>query len=191
MEKILLKGIFIEHLLIKNTVEDIQLPEIILETDTAFWEELEMNEKQPLNISHEQSEMACWSCSLFFDEKPWGIPIFSSNEIIIAENKYEFHNNLLDSTSRTEKNNMKFMGNFCSVCCAVRFLEESSEIPEHCKQNYKNLLYHLYEQYIGKKVAFIPLAYPKYKMRIYCGKDGWSEQEFKEKNRQLEKQYVV
>lgn len=190
MNKILLKGIFIEHLLNKDNFTSDQLPETIVETDNEFWEELEKSNKNQIIIDN-QVELACWCCGLFFEEQPWGIPIFTTSDIgETSSENYELHNNLLDSMSRTEKKHIKFIGNFCSVCCAVRFLNETSEIPVHCKENYRNLLYYLYEQKICKKVTFIPMAYPKHRMCIYSGKEGWSEKEFKEKNKQLEHQFI-
>ncbi len=191
MNKILLKGIFIDHLLNKGIIENDKLPETIIETDNLFWDELEKKHIDN-KVQENQIELACWCCGLFFEETPWGIPIFTSSEInIVNDEKYELHNNLLDSVSRKEKKHVKYMGNFCSVCCAIRFLNETSEIPDNCKDNYRNLLYYIYEQKICKKITFIPMAHPKHKMSLYSGKDGWSEQEFKEKNKQLERQFVI
>lgn len=196
MDKILLKGIFINHLSTRDVIEDIKVPETIIETDQFFWEELEKTSSLSLERGNEEitekTELACWSCGLFFEESPWGIPVFSSSDIEpTTAAHYELHHNLLDSTSRAEKKGTKDMGNFCGVCCAIRFITESPEIPRNLKKIYTNLLYHKYEQMVGRKISYIPPAHPRYKMRIYCGQDGWSEQEYKEKNKQLEKYLIL
>ena len=191
MDKILLRGIFIENINNYKEEEDNNYINTIVEDNKNFWDELEKTYEIQEN-KKETTDLACWSCSLFFEDKAWGIPIFTNNDIINERSEeYHIHNNTLDSTSRLEKKITFYYGNFCSICCAMRYLLESIELPSNYKQIYKNLLYYTYEKVVGHRITYIPPAHPKTKMKIYCGKDGWSEEEYREKNRILEKYMII
>jgi len=81
-------------------------------------------------------------------------------------------------------------GNFCSVFCAIRYLKETTDFPEACKENYRNMLYLYYERQTGIRVNYIPPSLPKTLMQIYAGEKGLSETDYKAANRALEKQIL-
>jgi hypothetical protein len=193
--RILLKNIFIEKYYCVKEAENI-LPTISISENDNFWQSLE---KEKIHIKPailEKTNLACWYCGLFFDEKPSNIPIFlfkdtikmqydlSNNYVEPSDFKNLPHHALLDGFSRTENINVKYYGNFCTIFCALRFLTETIDIPHSCKEHYKNMIYMLYSEEIGREVRFIPLAHPKTLMNIYTER-GISEQEYKNLNKNL------
>ncbi len=196
--RILLKNIFIEKFYASKEVDTI-LPTISLTENEQFWDGLEKEAKIKIpKPIIEKTNCACWTCSLLFDEKPTNIPIFLFKDIVktaietptnyVENTSYENmpYHVLLDSVSRVEKLNVKYYGNFCTIFCARRYLEETVEIPQACKEHYRNMLYMLYSQEIGRDVSYIPLSYPKTLMNVYIEK-GISEQEYKTLNNTLYK----
>ena len=195
--RILLKNIYIEKFYTPKEVEQ-TLPTISVSDNDNFWLNLEKDIVQISKNNFEKSNCACWNCSLFFDEKPYNIPIFLYRDIIktdhnttseyieITDFKNLPHHVLLDSVSRAEQITVKYYGNFCSIFCALRFLTETIEIPPQLKEHYKNMLYMLYGEEIKKDISYIPLAHSKTIMKSYNDK-GISEQDYKNLNKSLYK----
>lgn len=175
------------------------------------------------DIKKTDEQFACWCCGLFFDEKSWGIPIFTSKDTQIMKSpfttsfnvgrniihlpaaqistnylhptnelKYNYkpHNDLLDGIHREEVEMVRYYGNFCTIFCAIRYLQETEEFTKNCKENYKNILYLLFSKQCKKKVFYIPPSLPKTLMKIYSGNMGLSEAEYKNANKALEKQII-
>lgn len=181
--RILLKNIYISSFItIEKKVINTTICTII-QSENYFWNEIEKIAIQSENTH----ELACWNCCLLYTSKSWSLPIFSFKDINVKYDlQYKLHHNLLDGINKTEFTNVKTLGNFCSIFCAVRYLDETSDVPKNLKTGYKNLLYFAYMQHTNKYVNYIPHAYPKEKMKIFCGPGGWTEYEYKEKNKLLE-----
>ena len=186
--RVLLKGIYMSMYDTEKKTTSILTIETSFDQSVNFWDDIE----KIAIFSQNQNEYACWNCGLLYLTKSWGIPIFTFTDIKNEYQKeYRLHHNLPGSLTRSEFSNLKTYGHFCSIVCAVRFLEESLDIPRNIKDKYRNLLYFAYSQYCGHKVCHIPPAYSKTRMRIYCGPEGWSEQEYREKNKALEAEIIV
>jgi hypothetical protein len=84
----------------------------------------------------------------------------------------------------------RYYGNFCTIFCTIRYLQETEEFTKNCKENYKNILYLLFSKQCKKKVFYIPPSLPKTLMKIYSGNMGLTEAEYKNANKALEKQII-
>lgn len=157
--------------------------------ELIFLEEEEEEIQKEIKLQ-EVVDIACWNCGLFFSGISWGIPLFMSKELVPAGNKYELYNNLPDGINMNETNIIKYHGNFCMAVCSMRYLLETIDIPEHNKPIYKKLLLYVYGKKIGRNISFIPPAHPKTIMKLYT-ENGISEEEYKEKNRILEKNEII
>jgi hypothetical protein len=166
--------------------ETAETVETIVEEDLEFWNKLE---KIAIVVENKE-EIACWNCCLFFTTKCWGIPTFTFTEVIPGSKstEYELFHNLLDGVSKREVSNVSCFGKFCSIVCANRFLTETAEIPQTVKSMYRNLLYFAYSQYVQKKISYIPMSIPPHEMKIFCGSKGLSEHEYREKNKNIERE---
>ena len=214
--RILLKNIFLD-ITVSLPSLTAELPEMILgEATEDFWQQLEFTETTTNNC-------ACWCCGLFFYEKSWGIPIFTTHDTQIIKSpfttsvnigrniihlpaseitsnylhptneikcQYKIHADLLDGIHREESELIKYYGNFCTIFCAIKYLQETEEFTQKCKENYGKFLYLIYSKYCKKKIYYIPPALPKTLMKIYCGDKGMTEIEFKSANKALEKQII-
>lgn len=179
--------------------------------------------KKNIEFVESNEQFACWYCGLFFDEKSWGIPIFTSKDTQILKSPYvssfyvgrsiiqiptaelktnylhetneikchyKPHNDLLDGIHREEIETIKYYGNFCTIFCTIRYLQETEEFTKKCKENYKNILYFIFSKQRNKKIYHIPPALPKTMMKIYSGNMGLTEAEYKIANKALEKQII-
>lgn len=186
--RVLLKGIYMSMFEHEKKINDISTIETVIEQDNEFWDIIE---KIAITTQNTE-EYACWNCCLLYTTKTWGIPIFTFTDVKIQyQVEYKLHHNLLSSINKSEFNNIKTLGHFCSIVCAVRYLDETIDIPRNNKEGYKNLLYFAYSQYCGQRVLYIPPSHPRNKMRIYCGPGGWSEQEYREHNKALESNIIL
>jgi len=181
--RVLLKGVYMSMYNAEKKSQDIITIDTVIEQDSNFWDEIE----KIAIVTENTNEYACWNCGLLYISKTWGIPIFTFTDVETKyQTEYKLHHNLLSSINKTEFTNIKTLGHFCTIMCAVRYLEETIDIPRNNKDSYKNLLYFAYSQHRGQQVHYIPPAFPKSRMRIYCGPEGWSEQEYREHNKNLE-----
>jgi hypothetical protein len=184
--KILLHGVFINNLM-HESYEDIMQIKIYNE-DT--FEELEQEIHNDVFFSEQKTGVICWCCSLCIIGQITSISVSFSNETRSEfDNSYKIYHNLLDACHSTSTKKVAPYGNFCNEFCAMRFLFESQDISPESKKKYKkNLLYETSRR-LGKEIFFIPLSYPKQYMKLYCGDGGWSEEEYRRRNKTLVRFY--
>lgn len=203
---ILLRGIFLSKQVINPN--DL-LPEIIIESNrqTGDLPEVEVLSQFPCWTCSLYFVESCKRIPLhFFNEikvkkTPFNETVNLGKKIVCVSSNfqkyvssvshncapYEDYTNLPDSIGRVEVKSVSYYGNFCTIFCLMRYLEESYEIAAERKVILrKNMLYHE-SQLRGRKITHIPLAYPKTRMKMYSG-EGWTEDQFKAENKALESQ---
>lgn len=182
------RRIFLENVFLTKLVETVekvkdQLIGLTIEDNNDFWQKIENTPA----VDPNSEELLCWNCALYPLEYESGIPLFSYTDIVKNyQSNYELHHNLFDSINTKEIRCEKYMGHFCSIFCKISHLNTTAEIPEHDKERCRKMIYYNYGMKVGRRVAYIPPAHPRYRMKTYCGSAGWSQQEYREKNKLLE-----
>lgn len=184
MVRILLENIFLQDLVEEEVIiEENLLGITIFDAAENIWDKIENLPKIP-----SAEDLQCWHCTLVPQGPTEGIPLFTYNDLQFKEQvNYELHHNLHDSILRSEIKREKYIGVFCNSLCAIAFLDETCIIPAKDKEKCRKTMYHIRGLKDGRKVSYIPPAYPRYLMKIYSGVNGWSPQEYREKNKALEK----
>lgn len=178
--KILLRGVFVNHLI--KSKDDTTIRQVISNNEAAFTEiEKDFDDVESCTVPHK----ICWYCGLYDNEC---VAITISRIVDVRnemDNDYKLHHNLPDACTKIGAVKERTIGNFCTVFCAARFLQETADISEQCKSRYKSFLYYTLQKKLGKPIYHIPLAYPRYYMKAYSGEGGWSEDEYKRRNKLL------
>lgn len=97
------------------------------------------------------TNLSCWNCTFTFTDIPISIPVILQKD---TENNYTFFTR----------------GNFCSFCCATRYLCDNLD------KTYLNNLYHLFKLFYKKETKYLIPASSRLCMNKYGGR--LSEDEF-------------
>jgi len=106
-----------------------------------------------------KTNLLCWSCGL----TPTGSPAFLPS------------NPELNSNGRPI---CSPVGNFCDWPCVIRYI--NTEIPEPQRSDAHKLVCLFEFQFSGKRKEVIKASIPKTEMKIYCGKRGKTEKQYRE-----------
>lgn len=107
------------------------------------------------------TSLKCWECAENFFSRPLFIPVDLIND-------------------KDEGIMYKVHGNFCSWGCLSRYVKNGGELPIN-KYDCLNMIHEIYRVFTGKKICSIPAAISKTLMKKYCGPNGLTEEEFRDR----------
>lgn len=106
------------------------------------------------------SNLKCWECS----------ENFISHPVFVPTNVYENENGF---------KTFDVCGNFCSWNCVVKYIEKT--YPKHKHWDYMRYVRIVYKLMNGRSITKITPALDKTCMKQYCGNEGITCEEFRQK----------